>query len=79
MFAADPTTVKIMRHEAGGQTKVIQVNLTAVQKGEAPDVALQANDVVDVEYSTAKIPALAFYYLGQGIIAAAPAAALVGL
>ena len=79
MFAADPTTVKIMRREAGDQTKVIQVDLAAVQKGEAPDVALQANDVVDVEYSMAKIPGLAFYYLGQGIIAAAPAAALVGL
>ena len=78
MFAADPTTVKIMRHEAGDQTKVIQVNLAAVQKGEAPDVALQANDVVDVEYSVAKIPAYGLYAVMQGLIQTGPTAALVG-
>ena len=78
LYAADPTTVKIMRHEAGDQTKVIQVNLAAVQKGEAPDVALQANDVVDVEYSVAKIPAYGLYAVMQGLIQTGPTAALVG-
>jgi len=78
MFAADPTTVKIMRRAAGDQTKVIQVNLAAVQKGEAPDVALQANDVVDVEYSAAKIPGYAVYYAALGLVQALPSAALMG-
>ena len=78
MYAADPTTVKIMRHEAGDQTKVIRVNLAAVQKGEASDVALQANDVVDVEYSAAKIPGYAVYYMALGLVQSAPAAALMG-
>ena len=72
LFAADPTTVKIIRREAGDQTKVIQVNLDAVKHGEAPDVALQANDVVDVEYSALKVPGYAFYYLAQGAVSTAP-------
>ena len=77
LFAADPTTVKIMRHEPGDQTKVIQVNLAAVQQGEAPDVALQANDVVDVGYSAVKIPGYALYLAAQGLATMGPAAAMM--
>ncbi len=77
LFAADPTSVKIMRREAGEQTKIIHVNLTAVQKGEAPDVALQANDVVDVGYSVIKIPGYAFYYGAQGLLSYTPGAAIM--
>ncbi len=77
MYAADPTTVKIMRREAGGQTQVIHVNLAEVQRGQAPDVALQANDVVDVEYSAVKIPGYALYLGAQGIATMAPAAAIM--
>jgi protein involved in polysaccharide export with SLBB domain len=78
LFAADPTSVKIMRLEAGEQTKIIHVNLAAVQKGEAPDVALQANDVVDVGYSVIKIPGYALYYGAQGLITYMPAAVIMG-
>ena len=77
MYAADPATVKIMRREAGDQTQVIHVNLAEVQRGEAPDVALQANDVVDVGYSAVKIPGYALYLAAQGIAAMAPAAGLM--
>ena len=78
MYAADPATVKIMRREAGDQTQVIHVNLAEVQRGQAPDVALQANDVVDVGYSAVKIPGYAVYIAAQGLAAMAPAAALMG-
>jgi len=78
MYAADPTTVKIMRREAGDQTKVINVNLAEVQNGQVPDVALQANDVVDVEYSAVKIPGYGLYIAAQGLAAIAPALALTG-
>lgn len=78
MYAADATTVKIMRHEGGDQTKAIYVNLAAVQQGQASDVALQANDVVDVEYATAKLPAYALYFALEGIVKNAPAAAVMG-
>jgi len=77
LFAADPTSVKIMRREAGEQTKIIHVNLAAVQKGEAPDIALQANDVVDVGYSMIKIPGYAFYYGAQGLLTYMPGAAIM--
>ncbi len=77
MYAADPTTIKIMRREAGVQTQVIHVNLAEVQRGQAPDVALQANDVVDVGYSAVKIPGYAVYIAAQGLAAMAPAAALM--
>lgn len=78
MYAADPTAVVIMRREVGEQTKVIQVNLAEVQKGEAPDIALRANDVVDVGYSAVRIPGYALYYALQGIASFTPAAALAG-
>ena len=77
MYAADPTTVTIMRREAGDQTRVIQVNLAEVQKGQAADVPLQANDVVDVEYSAVKIPGYAVYLAAQGLASMAPAAAIM--
>lgn len=77
LFAADPTSVKIMRREGGEQTKIIHVNLAAVQKGEAPDIALQANDVVDVGYSMIKIPGYAFYYGAQGLLTYMPGAAIM--
>ena len=78
MYAADPTRVVIMRREAGDQTKVIHVNLAEVQKGEAPDVALRANDVVDVGYSAVRIPGYALYFALQGIASFTPAALLAG-
>jgi len=78
LYAADQTSVKIMRREAGEQTKVIEVNLEEVQRGNATDVALQANDVVNVGYSAAKIPGYALYYAAQGIVSFAPAALLMG-
>ncbi len=78
MFAADPTTIKIMRREAGDQTQVINVNLAEVKSGQAADVPLQANDVVDVGYSAVKIPGYAVYIAAQGLAAMAPAAALMG-
>lgn len=77
MYAADPATVKIMRREAGDQTQIIHVNLAEVQRGQAPDVALQANDVVDVGYSAVKIPGYALYLAAQGIATMAPAAAIM--
>ncbi len=77
LYAADPTTVKIMRREPGDQTKVIHVNLAAVQQGEAPDVALQANDVVEVGYSAVKIPGYAIYLAAQGIVTMGPTAAIM--
>jgi protein involved in polysaccharide export with SLBB domain len=77
MYAADPTTVKIMRRETGAQTKVMRVNLKQVQQGQAPDVALQANDVVEVGYSAVKIPGYALAQAVQGIVSSAPNAAIV--
>jgi protein involved in polysaccharide export with SLBB domain len=78
MYASDSSAVKIMRHQAGDQTKVMYVDLAAVQKGQAQDVALEANDIVDVSYSTVKIPGYAFYYAAQAIVSFAPAAILMG-
>jgi protein involved in polysaccharide export with SLBB domain len=76
MWAADPTSVKILRREPGDQTKVIHVDLAAVQNGDEPDVALKANDVVDVGYSAPKIPGYAVYYALRGILSFTPAAML---
>jgi protein involved in polysaccharide export with SLBB domain len=77
MWAADPTSVKILRRAPGDETRTIQVDLAAVKSGEAADVALKANDVVEVGYSTPRIPGYAVYYALRGIVSMAPAAALV--
>ncbi len=77
MWAADPTSVKILRREQDDETKTIKIDLAAVKAGAAPDIALKANDVVEVGYSTAKLPGYAVYYAVTGIVQMAPAAALM--
>jgi polysaccharide biosynthesis/export protein len=78
MYAADTGAVKVIRREPGGAMQVIKVNLDAVKNGTAPDVPVRANDVIDVGYETAKLPAYALYFAFQGIVSWAPAAMVVG-
>ena len=74
MYAADPERVKILRQGAGHETKTLVVNLNDIKKARAPDVLVQANDVIDVSYSAVKIPGYALYYATLGLVSYGPIA-----
>lgn len=77
LFAADNTRIKIMREGHGHETKIVVVNLDDIRSAKVPDMLVQANDVIDVPYSAAKIPGYALYYAAQGVLSFAPAALMV--
>jgi polysaccharide export outer membrane protein len=77
MYAADQTNIKIIRQNGKDETSTIVVNLKDIKSAHERDVPLQANDVVEVGYSTWKIPGYALYYGIQGIFNFAPAAMMV--
>jgi protein involved in polysaccharide export with SLBB domain len=55
MYAADPADATLMRSDGNGNKVAIPVNLEMIGKGEAADIPVRANDVIDVPYSDAKI------------------------
>lgn len=55
MYAADPTQATLMRSDGNGNKVSMPVNLKKIGKGEAPDIPVRANDVIDVPYSEARI------------------------
>jgi len=71
MYAANTTDVRLIRTEADGVKKSIGVDLDAVTDGAAPDIPVQANDVIDVPYSNVKIGPYILYSviknLGYGL------------
>jgi len=77
MYAADQTNIKIIRQAGKDETRTIVVNLKDIKSARERDVPLQANDVVEVGYSTWKIPGYALYYGVQGLFSFAPAAMMV--
>ena len=77
LFAADATRVKILRQGAGQETKTTFVNLNSIKAARTLDMLVQANDIVDVPYSSLRIPGYAFYYGLKGLIEFAPATLLV--
>ncbi len=62
LFAADATKIKVIRQRAGRETNTLVVNLNDIKAARAPDVLVQANDVIEVPYSAVRIPGYALYY-----------------
>ncbi len=77
LFAADTSKIKILREGSAHETRTVIVNLNDIRAATAPDVLVQANDVIDVTYSPGKIPGYALYYAAQGLVSFAPAALMV--
>jgi len=73
LYAGDMTSVRVMRQGDAGQLTAFKTNLEKVKDLDARDVPVQANDVIEVPYSTLRIPGYAFYYAAQGIVMWAPA------
>jgi protein involved in polysaccharide export with SLBB domain len=61
MFAADQTNIRLIRTTSAGTTETIPLNLEKIRRGEAPDVPVQGNDVIEVGYSAARIIPYTFY------------------
>ncbi len=77
LFAADSNAIKIIRRHRGGGEEIVTANLNAIKELRTPDVPIQANDVVEVEYDVLRIPGYAVYAAVNGLISFAPAALLV--
>ena len=72
LFAADPTKIKVIRQSPGRETSTLMVNLNDIKTARAPDVLVQANDVIEVPYSAVRIPGYALYYAAQGLTTMGP-------
>jgi len=61
MFAANTSEATLIRSDGVGNKVSLPVNLDKIATGEAPDIPVRANDVVDVPYSDLKIGPYVFY------------------
>lgn len=71
MFAANTSNVRLIRTGLNGQKEVMTIDVSRIMTGNAPDIPVKANDVIDVPYSNAKIGPYVFYSIlskvGYGI------------
>lgn len=74
LFAADRSSVEVIRQDGGGHITVRKLDLDKVKKREARDVEVQANDVVQVPYSALRIPGYAAYEFLQALVTFSPMA-----
>lgn len=71
MFAANTSDVRLIRTGMNGEKKIITIDVNRIMSGDAPDMPVKANDVIDVPYSNAKIGPYVLYSIlskvGYGI------------
>lgn len=73
LFAADTKTVKLIRQKSDGRSEITMIDLDEVKERKVPNTPVEANDIIDVSYSTARLPGYAVYYAMIGIFQWAPA------
>jgi protein involved in polysaccharide export with SLBB domain len=61
MFAADTGEVTLLRSSQNGSKETIMLDLDKISRGEASDIAVKANDVIDVPYSEWRIGPYVLY------------------
>ena len=61
MYAADTKAVTLIRSEHSGSKGSTSVDLDKISRGEAADIPVKANDVIDVPYSGWRIGPYVFY------------------
>jgi protein involved in polysaccharide export with SLBB domain len=61
MYAADTRAVSLIRSAQNGSKETILLDLDKISRDEAPDIAVEANDVIDVPYSGLRIGPYIFY------------------
>ena len=55
LFAADQTSVKLVRSGPDGTKVFMTADLEKIENGQAPDIPLQEGDVIDAPYSAIKV------------------------
>jgi len=73
MYAADTKDITLIRSEKDGSKSTQRVNLERVSRSEEPDLAVKANDVIDVPYSDWRIGPYIFYSVVERIGIVGPA------
>ena len=61
MYAANTKDITLIRSNKDGSKETIPINLDKISKGEASDLPVKANDVIDVPYSSVRIGPYVFY------------------
>jgi polysaccharide export outer membrane protein len=67
-FAADPTSVTVIRIRKGGGKVFIATDLNKIERGEITDMPVKDGDIIDVAASTAKLVPYGFYSVINGFI-----------
>jgi protein involved in polysaccharide export with SLBB domain len=63
LYAGDQSNVRLIRADPSGTKRIIQINVSAIRKGNAEDPAIFPNDIVDVPVSKVKLAPYVFYTL----------------
>lgn len=63
LFAADTSSVKIIRGGKEGEKVFLLANLEDIKEGKQSDIPIQTGDIIEIPYSTAKIGPYGFYSL----------------
>jgi protein involved in polysaccharide export with SLBB domain len=61
MYAAKTNSIVLIRTGQHGHKTTIPINMDQITRGEARDLPVQANDVIDVPYSGLRIGPYIFY------------------
>jgi polysaccharide export outer membrane protein len=68
LFAADTSTVRVIRPTKDGNTLSLPADLEKIKGGVSPDVRLQGGDIVQVSSSSAKLVPYGIYELFKNVI-----------
>ena len=68
LFAADTSTVAVIRPNRDGKTVSLPANLDKIKKGEMSDIRLQGGDIVQVSSSSVKLVPYGIYELFKNVI-----------
>ena len=67
LFAADTSTVKLIRTHKTGERTFHQIDIDKVAKGELEDIAIQEGDLIQVSSSQMKLVPYGFFQLMTGL------------
>ena len=68
LYAADTSTVRVIRSTRDGKKISLAANLDKIKNGETDDIGLQGGDIVQVPSSTAKLVPWGIYELFRDVI-----------
>jgi protein involved in polysaccharide export with SLBB domain len=68
LFAADTSTVTVIRPKRDGKNISLAANLDKIKNGEMSDIGLQGGDIVQVSSSTAKLIPYGIYQFFKEIV-----------